>query len=211
MASSDFAPSPGFFGIFFGVTLSVLAGAVLAAVHLAAKPVEVVTVEPQEREPGVVYFVSGVKGGDWERQVDGLARAGMTVRFSEGELNGWAERVFADYLKGQSAGRTELEAREMARSLNLRIVGNQLQVGVVWDHPGGVKGEKSAVQFRGGFAKSAFGWGYRPTEGYAGALPLHKIPGALTLARAYFPRWMPDLVSAESIEVGGGVLAVRMP
>jgi hypothetical protein len=214
MASTRFPTSPGFFGILFGASLSIFAGALLAAAHLVAKPVEVLTVEPKEREPGVVYFVSGVKGGDWERKVAMLSNPGATVRFSEGELNGWAERLFEQQLlKTKSDGTTESEAalKDAARSLNLRLVGEELQIGLVRERAIGPTGSKLVVQMRGGFAKGAFGWGYNPEVGYVGALPLHKIPGALALARTYFPKWVPELTKADSVGVGEGVFVVRMP
>lgn len=212
MASTRFPTTPGFFGIFFGISLSILAGALLAAAHLAAKPVEVTTIEPKTPEPGMVYFVSGVRGGDWERKVAALNSTGATVRFSEGELNGWAERLFEQYLlKSKSGGIPEAEAKAMARSLNLRLDGEQLQVGLVLDRAYGPQGSQLVVQMRGGFERNSSGWGYRPEVGYVGSLPLHKIPGALTVARGFFHNLAPELAKADSITVGEGVFAVRMP
>lgn len=214
MASDRFPTTPGFFGIIFGVSLSILAGALLAAAHLIAKPVEVLTVEPKEPEPGVVYFVSGVKGGDWERKVAALSTPGATVRFSEGELNGWAERLFEQYrLKTKSDGtpEAEAEAKEMARSVNLRFVGDELQVGFVMDRAIGAEGSKLVIQLRGRFEKGSAGLGYAPTVGYVGALPLHKIPGVLGLARSYFHKWAPELSDVSSAEVSEGVLVVSVP
>jgi hypothetical protein len=213
MASTQFSETPGFFGIIFGVALSLLAGALLAAAHLVAKPVEVLTVEPKQPEAGVVYFVRGVKGGDWERKVAAMNNSGVTVRFSEGELNSWAERVFAQQLisaKGGATPEREAEAKAMASNLNLRLVGEDLQIGLVMDRAFGAADAKLVVQTRGSFVRGVQGWGFRPESGYVGALPLHKIPGALALTRTYFAKFTPDLSKAESIVVGDGVFAVRM-
>jgi len=214
MASNSHPTSPGFFGIFFGVSLSVLAGALLAAAHLVAKPVEVLTVEPKEPEPGVVYFVRGVKGGDWERKVTALENSRGVVRFSEGELNSWTERVFEQNLlneKTSDVPEARAAAKAMAKGLNLRLVGEELQVGLVLDRLVGAEGSTLVVQARGTFTKSVLGWGYRPQVGYVGALPLHKIPGALTLMAVFLSNAVPDLSGADSITVGEGVFAVRMP
>jgi hypothetical protein len=213
MASTQFPPNPGFFGIIFGVTLSLLAGALLAAAHLVAKPVEVLTVEPKEPEAGVVYFVRGVKGGDWERKVAAMDNSGVTVRFSEGELTSWAERLFAQHLmsaKAWGALKAEAEAEAMASNLNLRLVGEDVQVGLVLDRMIGAADAKLVVQTRGAFVRGQQGWGYRPETGYVGALPLHKIPGALALSSSYFTKMTPDLSRAESIAVSDGVFVVRM-
>lgn len=214
MVSTRYAPAPGFFGIFFGVSLSLLAGALLAAAHLIAKPVEVLTVEPKEREPGQIYFVRGVKGGDWERKVATLNNTNATVRFSEGELNSWAESIFeAQLIRSKSDGTQakEMEMKAIARGLNLRFVDSELQAGLVLERAVGQQGSLLVLQMRGGFSKGPFGWAYRPVTGYFGSLPLHKVPGAITLMRTYFQGWAPELAKAESIELGDGVLAVRMP
>jgi len=214
MAFSHHSSTPGFFGIIFGISLSVLAGALLAAAHLAAKPVEVLTAEPKQPEPGVVYFVRGVKGGDWERKVAALNNSGSLVRFSEGELNSWAERLFEQYLiKTMSNGTPEgnAAAKGMADSLNLRLLGEDLQVGLVLDRAVGSVGSKLVVQARGQFTKGVLGWGYLPESGYVGALPLHKIPGALGLVTLYISMVAPELTRADLIAVGEGAFAVRMP
>lgn len=216
MASTRYPTTPGFFGILFGVSLSILAGALLAAAHLVAKPVEVMAIEPKEREAGTIYFVNGVRGGDWERKVAVLNSTGASARLSEGELNGWAERLFEQYwLKLKSGGtpeaEAEAEAKAIASNFNLRLVGEELQVGLVLDRAYGPEGSKLVVQARGGFERNTFGWGYRPEVAYVGHLPVHKIPGALNVARNFLRNLAPELAKADSIAVGGGVFAVRMP
>lgn len=213
MASDRFPPTPGFFGILCGVSLSILAGALLAAAHLIAKPVEVLTAEPKEREPGTVYFITGVRGGDWETKVATLSNPGARVRFSEGELNGWGERLFERYRLKSSDGTPEgeAEAKALARGLNLRFVEEDLQVGFSMDRLIGSPENKLVVQMLGRFEDSSSGWGYVPTTGYLGSLPLHKVPGALAVARSYFKKWAPELAKASSVAVNDGVLVVTMP
>lgn len=215
MATHKIPPVPGFFSIVFGALFSMFLGAVLAALHLALTPVEVLAAEPKEPEQGKVYFVSTAKGGDWERKVAQLqnSSAGLVVRFNDAELSGWAGKIFEQFMleRDKNEDGREARAKEAGRMASARIAGEQVQAGIVLERKGALLAETFVLQARGGFSRGPFGWRFDPNEVYAGSLPLHKLPAFGLVLRTSLQSWKNDLREADSIVIDKGVLAVRMP
>lgn len=220
MASPADRKAPGVIGVFFGALLSIVLGALLAAVHLASQPVEVVKTMPKEPKADLLYFVQGTPGSgagkSWEFKRESLA-SGTTgaVTFTEAELNAWSEATFEP---------VKLEESEKSSTVmivvgtpNFRIDGDVLHVGLV--NTLNVFGAESplVLQAKGGFEKAASGWRFQASEALLGALPLHKVPVLLPLVAARFggsnrPAEVEKvLTSASELAIRDGALVVGMP
>lgn len=220
MSSVDRKP-PSVLAVFIAATLSVTIGVLLAAVHLASQPVEVMKVAPKEAPAaGKLYYVLGASGSTagktWDPKEKALSEghAGV-VSLSEAELNAWAEgtlqvaKVSADE-KGQSV-------MILAGVPNFRVEGTDLHVGLV--NTVTVFGSEAplVLQARGKFEKGSAGWHYVASEATLGALPLHKIPALLSLVADRFgATQLPAVVDkvlrdARDIAVRDGALVITSP
>ena len=187
MAKSLDQQSPGIAGVIIGATLSIVLGALLAGIHLIFKPVEIVKALPKEPVDGVRYYVEGggaaAAGKAWERKAEALATGRGEVGFAEGDLNAWAQATFKTTPEAE-------EAKKAATFLlapgtpNLRLVGGELQLGVVTELVYFGTITPLVVQAHGGFEQDAAGWRYAPKEVYLGYFPLHRIPALLGLVAA---------------------------
>lgn len=173
MSASNIRLGPGLGEIVLGGILSVILGALLAAIFLAARPMKVVKELPKETEVGVVYFLEGRKDYEasrrWMFKRDVFVQ-GQTVELTEGELNYWVESVYPPPAKDApndaifSVGTPqfhiaddELKAGALCR---LNLFGMVYQV---------------AVQSAGGFAKVGDKFEFRPRELLVGGLPAHQL------------------------------------
>jgi len=221
MAKSLDQKDPGLAGVIIGAMLSVVLGAVLAGFHLVFKPVEIVKVPPKDPVAGVRYYVEGggaaAAGKAWERKTEALATGRGEVGFEEGDLNAWAQGTFKSTPEAE-------EAKKNATFLlapgtpNLRLVGNELQLGTVAEFIYFGSVNKLVVQARGGFESTGEGWRYAPKEVYLGCLPVHRIPALLELVAARFgapgglpPEVVTVLARATAITVTPEELVVRVP
>lgn len=170
------ATGPGPFKLIFGVLLSVLLGVLLGALHLIAKPVEVVSKPPEDAVRGQVYFVEGSnvssKSRQWMRKRQMLAEgATMDVSLNEDELNAWMASVVAPASADAEPGFVKPER------VNFRIADDVLQVGLVskvtvFDHS-----RPLVFQTRGRFQRGPRAYEFTADELYVGSLPTHKVPG----------------------------------
>lgn len=220
MASPADRKAPGVIGVFFGALLSIVLGALLAAVHLASQPVEVVKTMPKEPKEDVLYFVQGTPGSgagkSWQFKRESLASgAAGEVTFTEAELNAWSEATF-EPVKMEEAEKSST-VMIIAGTPNFRIDGPMLHLGLV--NTVNVFGAESplVLQAKGGFEKTGSGWRFEPAEALLGALPLHRVPALLPLVAARFGGGNPPaevekvLTSASELAVRDGALVVGMP
>lgn len=222
MASYADRKSPGLTAVFIGAVLSIVVGGLLAAVYLISLPVEVLKTAPKEA-PGkdARIFIAGQSGASagraWQAKRDALA-AGTTGRqaFSEAELNAWSVATFeaAKLQKDVAADKMVLVTGGIP---DFRIDGNALQLGMVNTvHLPGSE-VPLVLQARGGFVRTNAGWTFAPTEARLGALPIHKIPGLLSLvAERFVMKPFPAevekaLQSAHEFAVREGSLVIGLP
>jgi hypothetical protein len=220
MASLADRKDPGVVGVFFGAALSVALGALLAGVHLASQPVEVVKDVPKEPKADALYFVQGASGKtagkSWQVKRDSLAEGGAgEVAFTEAELNAWSEGTFetAKVDDAKKSGTVMI----LAGVPNFRIADSTLQVGLV--NTVNFFGTEAPLVFqvKGGFEKAGSGWRFAASEASLGALPLHKVPALLPLIAARFgasalPAEVDKVLSSASgLAVKDGSLVVTLP
>lgn len=220
MASPADRKEPGVVGVFIGALLSVTLGALLAGVHLASQPVEVVKEMPKEPNPDARYFVPGASGKtagkSWQIKRDSLASGGAgAVTFTEAELNAWAEGTFEPVKVDDAKKNTTVMI--LAGAPNFRIAGTTLHVGLV--NTVNFFGTEAPLilQAQGGFEKAGSGWRFAASEATLGALPLHKVPALLPLLAARFggsslPAEVDKVMStATELAVKDGSLVVTLP
>ncbi len=213
--------SPGIIGILFGAALSIALGGIVALVHLAAQPVEVVTSAPKEPVEDVRYFIQGAPGGGagktWENKQDQILSGTGEVGFTEAEMNAWAGATFKPVeMKQEEKNGTFMI---VAGVPNFRIVGKELQVGTV--NTVNFFGSETplVLQARGNFARAGGGWNFKPSEAFLGGLPLHRIPALLPVVAERLGgvgKKLPEgveamLKRATDISVHDDELVVRMP
>jgi hypothetical protein len=198
MASSIERKSPGVISAFVGAVLSLVLGAILAAVHLAAQPVEVLKTAPKEdEEAGKLYCVLGTPGSPsgraWRTKHDALTENTRgEVVLTEAELNAWAENTFEPAkLEDDVKGRTLMI---LAGAPNFRFVGTELQIALVNTFNFFGSEYPLVLQARGGFEKADSGWRFVADEARLGALPLHKVPALFPLLADRFGAAQPPPV-----------------
>jgi hypothetical protein len=175
----------GFIGLMLGVILSLILGISLAVVHLVLQPLEVVKVLPKEQIEGVRYYVEGPTsaGRAWKRKLDVLID-GESGWFSmtEADLNAWS----ADSFKTEKYDENARAASFMLISSppNFRIVGGELQMGLVNEINYYGESIPLVLQVRGRFVREGQEWRYEPSEAYFGGFSLLKIPLLYELLRA---------------------------
>ncbi|MFA6960039.1 MAG: hypothetical protein WC205_04715 [Opitutaceae bacterium] len=169
---------PGLFEITFGVLLSIILGVLLAAVHLALKPVTKVTKQSDATDTGVVYFVEGAssssKSSQWKRKRQMLTDGGsVDVSFTEEELNAWMANVAPKPKQGAAAASTAVLTPE---HINFRIQSGVMQVGVLGKLSAFGFDMDMVVQARGKFVPGPDGFDFEADEFYIGSLPVHAVP-----------------------------------
>jgi hypothetical protein len=167
-------------------------GALLAAVCLVFRPVEIVaaSVEGSGREAGRVCYVTGsrdrVKGVRWmlkrQQLFEGAARE---VVFNEDELNLWfAWEPVGVPLPARGARGEWVEVL----GVDFRIADGAFCVGVPTRVAVGSRRVPVLLQARGGFARRVDGLVmYAPDEVWVGAFPLHRVPWATRWLMARLP------------------------
>lgn len=178
--------------------IAALCGCALAVAHLIFKPVETAMSLPpaHQRDASRVYYIPGsrdsAKGSQWvrkRRQI--LAAAPGEITLTEDELNAWfsasthvrqarkSSRAAGEFVEiGQPDFRIADGLMQIATPATLRLWGSNLPL---------------VVQLRGNFARTSpppdTGLPdvvmYVPQEIFAGALPLHRIPGAADFLANY--------------------------
>ena len=220
MASPSDRKAPGVISVFIGAVLSVVLGSLLAVVHLASQPVEVMKTAPKEKPPAdKLYSVLGASGSaggkSWEMKSDLLDAAGAgSVLLTEAELNAWSESTFTPVkLSEEEKGST---MAILAGAPNFRIEGSSLHVGLV--NTANFFGMEAplVMHAHGGFARSGNGWRFVPAEARLGALPLHKIPALLSVIADRFGAAQPPAVvekvlrDANDIAIRDGSLVISL-
>jgi hypothetical protein len=215
MSASNVRLGPGPGEIILGSILSVLLGALLAALFLVARPMKAVKEIPAEVESGVVYFIEGKKDYEasrrWMFKRDVFVQ-GQSVEVTEGELNFWIGSVYPPPAKDAPNS-----AMFSVGTPQFRIVDDELKAGALCRINIGFVHE-IAVQSAGGFVKDGDTFKLRPREMMIGALPAHKLGplGAILfdrLAGAFVP---PEDVAAAwakltDVHVEGNVLVLAAP
>ncbi|TAG32862.1 MAG: hypothetical protein EAZ36_01615 [Verrucomicrobia bacterium] len=209
--------TPGFLGIFFGAVSAVLLGAIVAALHLASKPVEVVATLPKEPTEGVRYFVLGATSstGKAENSLESLRAASGELKLAERDLNAWAATAFTE-MKVEDPETVPFVI--VAGKPNFRIAGTELQVGAinrVWFFGSSAS---LVLQATGSFTKQNAQWAFRARESFLGSLALHRFPllQSFVASRFIAKDTVPEdakalLTRAAEMSVANGALVVRMP
>lgn len=220
MASSHDHRPPGVISVFIGAVLSVTLGGILATVHLASQPVEVMKAAPKEAPPpGKLYYVLGAPGStagkSWEVKRDALA-AGTpgAVSFTEAELNAWSEDTFepAKLDDAEKKGTVMI----LAGAPNFRMDGATLHVGLVNTINFFGSETPLVLQAHGDFQKAGAGWRFAASEARLGALPLHKLPALMSVLADRFGAAQPPAVvekvlrEAREVAVRDGALVVAL-
>lgn len=179
MANSHEQKAPGLVGVLGGALGSLVLGVLLAVVYLILKPVEIVRSAPKDPAPGVRYFVQGggaaPSGKGWERKQEMLVSGVGEVRLLSGDLNAWAQAASPADPKVEEA-KKEARFLHVRGTPNFRIVGEELQVGVVSELICFGYVRQLVFQAQGGFELDGATWRYAPKEMYFGCFPLHRFP-----------------------------------
>ena len=181
---------PGVFEITLGVILSILLGAVLAAVYLVFKPVSAVKELPKEPVLGTIYFVQGStdtsKARQWMRKRQMLSEGGTAdISFSEEELNAWIASVVpqapsSSTVKPGAAANDKPAANAPFVAMdrpNFRIRDDVLQMGLPTTISAFGFSLPVIMQTRGHFTHGQNGYVFVADELYVGSLPTQLIPG----------------------------------
>lgn len=159
--------------VFLGATLSLLLGAVLAAVFLITKPVEKVRAIPDEPVHNQVYYIEGAKsgGGQWLRKkqmfIEGAA---MEIQLSENELNKW---IASTKVKPETTDSPPMIA---PKEVNFRIVDDTLQIGIPTDLNIPMFKRSIYVQASGDFELNGDRFELKLDRLMVGSLAVHRIP-----------------------------------
>ena len=201
-----------------GALLSVLAGALLGALFLVFKPVEMAKELPAEPEFGTVYYVegsaNGTRGRQYMRKRQLFLEGGSSdvISLTEDELNAWIASSRANPDAQSASGILR------PQSINFRVRGDQMQIGLPCNLTLLGLNRRIVVQARGDFARSGERFVFSPEEMYLGSLPTHRVPGLTSLVSRGLlaAQDVPPETSAAwqrlervSIENGQLVLAVR--
>lgn len=193
-----------------GITL--ILGALLAALHLAARPVEKVSALPATPDRAKVYFVAGeAKDADsqrWLRKRQQLLDGPSgEIKVTESDLNVWAQSTF-DKVKPDSSfvfvpGVPNFRIKD--GTLHISLEGDLHLMGLV---------RPLLVQASGKFS----GKNFAPDEIYIGALPASRIPGLVGKVKEKIDAAFPspaDLSSAWSrlsdVSLGNNTLVLKVP
>ena len=181
---------PGVFEITLGVILSILLGAVLAAVYLVFKPVSSVKELPKEPVLGTIYFVQGStdtsKSRQWMRKRQMLSEGGTAdISFSEEELNAWIASVVpqAPSVSTAKPGATANDKQAANAPFvamdrpNFRIHDDVLQMGLPTTISALGFSLPVIMQTHGHFTHGQNGYVFVADELYVGSLPTQLIPG----------------------------------
>lgn len=174
MASARTAHNPGWIEIVLGVVLSLLLGAVLAAVFLVLKPVATVKEMPAEPEAGVVYYIEGTRDSNRARQASAKQRAflqGGTIALNEDELNALAAPSAPKPADAEAVPQTVT-----AGTPNFRIREGVMQIGVPLRVSVAGIDQRVIVQARGDFERRGDTWVFAPAEMYVGSCPVQRLP-----------------------------------
>jgi hypothetical protein len=179
MAKSHQQKAPGLVGVISGALCSLVLGMLLAGIYLIFKPVEIVSNVPKEPVAGVRYFVQGggaaAAGTGWERKQEALASGLGAVGLGEGDLNAWAQAAYPVDPEVQTA-KQEARFLLVPGTPNFRLVGEELQVGVVAELTCFGFVHDLVLQAQGGFESDGAGWRYAPKKVYFGCFPVHRFP-----------------------------------
>lgn len=166
---------PGWAEIILGVSLSLLAGVILAFAWLVLKPVVVAKELSETAPPGSVFYYPGATGSTasraWMRKRQILLE-GQSGSFlvSEQELNAWA----SDSMKPASPESTGLV---VPGQINFRVADGLLQIAT----PTTVNLLGIAfpviIQTRGTFVHQSDLFAFEPQVLYLGSLATHRLPG----------------------------------
>jgi len=224
---------PGLFEITLGVVLSIVLGALLAAVYLVFKPVEAVKELPKEPELGTVYFVQGssdsAKARQWMRKRQMLAEGGKAdISFNEDELNAWVASVVPQAPQPKPKPKSGPGAKGEAEGgggpfvavdrPNFRIRDGVLQLGLPTTI--NLLGLSLPVIFqaRGHFERATEGYAFVADELFVGSLPTHRVPGLrdLIVSRLMAAEDIPDDLRASwkrlsRVAVLGSTLHLSLP
>ena len=194
---------PSWAEVFFGAVLSVVLGAVLGALLLIVRPVEVVKQLPKEadRKPGAVYYIEGSRDGTRGREVPAKRKAfleGQSVTVTEDHLNALiaandpASKAPAPKPPPPPAKPGEKAAAPAAESDEWMALGTpnvrigdavmQLSVPITFNAMG--LSRKVVAQARGTFVKRDGRFAFEPAEILVGACPVQSLPYVGPYARS---------------------------
>ncbi|MBL9188747.1 MAG: hypothetical protein JNK23_14790 [Opitutaceae bacterium] len=232
---------PSWAEVILGAVLSLALGAVLGAVFLAFKPVEIVKELPPEaeRKAGVIYHIDGSRDTNKARLATTKKKAfleGQSVTLTEDELNVLAgpapapRRAPAKAAPAakapapkppappKSSGQAGADNAALVRGTpNFRLRENDVQISVPVTVNALGLDVVVTVRANGQFVKQGDTFTYEVGDLYVGSLPVHRLPFAASFARDQFvSQPLPEgLQTAWSkiakVTVGTGSLQLTMP
>lgn len=229
------AHEPGWAEVILGAALSVVLGAVLGALALVFKPVEIVKELPKDPQSGVVYVLRGsrdnakAKNAATKRTAFVKGQSG-TIVVTEDELNSLvpapapAPAAGAPKAPAPAPKAGEKPAAPAAKPAdasaltgpNFRIADSKVQVLLPVNVE--VVGASVPVTAQGGFVKSGDHFVFSPDTLYVGSLPAQRIPFAAGLLQKNFLKGAPipdDIAAAwakvSDVAVEGSTLKLTMP
>lgn len=186
--SSEYNPS--WTEVILGACLSLLLGAVLAAVFLVLKPVKTVNELPKEPDAAIVYYVEGSRLSSRSQQATAKQRTflqGGAVTLNEDELNALtAPSTGATKPAAPGAAETPAEGILTAGAPNFRVRQGVLQIGVPMRVSAVGFDQRVIVQARGGFERRGEIFVFEPSELYIGSCPVERLPLVKTLVMKKF-------------------------
>lgn len=205
MSNRHIEPSiPGLFAIILEIPFFLILGALIGAVILVYRPVEVVAITPDYPEPNVVYYrtpVGGLQARDVSLKLMAL-RAGRPerVEVSEAEINSWAASSFAalkdltDKEREQEVAVSKVELGAPGVRIEkdnvdmVLIVRSSFFKRPVTDLPFQMSGKLTTGDGKVNYTAESI---------YLGSLPLHKLPGA----GEYVQSWIWNIIGqGENVE-----------
>lgn len=208
--------SPGYTGPIVAALLSLTLGVFVAALLLAAQPVNRVKElpKPDAQVRGAVYWVEGNRDPARLRSAQDKAQLllrGQLVTFSEEELNALLEAALAVKAK------TPSDALVSPGTPNVRIRDGVVQLASELTFSLWGEKRKVVLQTRGTFHEYGGQWVFEPTQIFMGALPVDRVPFLGGWVRTHYldPRALhPDLATAWSrlgrIVAEGNVIRVAL-
>ena len=177
---------PSMTEVLFGAVLSLLLGAVLAAVYLVLSPVTQVKELPKQRVDGMIYYIEGSRDTSKARQASEKQKAflqGSAVTVNEDEINTIIVPIPAappNPAKKPAPGAPAAPPAAQGLSAgtpNFRIKDSVLQMGIPLQVSALGFEQKVILQTRGSFVKNGEVFAFEPTELYLGSCPLQRLPG----------------------------------
>jgi hypothetical protein len=192
---------PSWTEVILGAVLSIVLGALLAAVYLVSKPVQTVRELPKEPDPKAVYYIEGSKdssrGRFWNVKQQQLV-SGREVLLTEEELNAAVVGLKPPPAKKDDEAAAPKPPMLSATAPNFRVRDGQMQVGAVLTLNTFDLGLSAVVQARGNFEKRGDRHVFVPDTLLVGSCRVEKLPfvSSYVLGRLHSAFTVPEDLAA---------------